>query len=356
VVLASVLAACGGGGDETAPTTTEAAAPATTDDEGGSTTTVSSTAPATTDEGTDTTDAPATDGPVMPLTGLPVEDEVVAARPALVVKIDNHPQARPQFGLNGADIVFEENVENLTRFAAVFHTNAPAKVGPIRSGRTQDVDLLGSFDQPLFVWSGGNPSVTRAINDSDLISLSPTTTRNTGFFREQRPGIDREHTLYGDASEMYAAFTPIFNPPPRPQFPYRAADEAFNGEASSGVDIEMDGVSVTWTWDADSALYLREQGGDAHDTDFGQVSAENVIVLEVDYRPSPADSRSPEAQTIGTGTAYVFTGGVLIRGTWSRDDRTSTFTLTDDNGATIALTPGRTWVELPRKGKTTPLD
>ena len=355
LVLASLLAACGGGGDDdAAPTTTQAPAPATTAE---AETTVASTTPETTEAVAETTtSAPAETGPVMPLTGLPVEDEVVAARPAMVVKIDNHPQARPQFGLNAADIVFEENVENLTRFAAVFQTNAPAKIGPIRSGRTQDVDLLGSYDQPLFVWSGGNPSVTRAINDSDLISLSPTTTRNTGFFRERRGNEDSEHTLYGDATEFYAAFTPIFNPPPPAQFVYRAPDEAFNGEESSGVELEMDGVDVSWAWDPSTATYLREMGGKAHETDFGQVNAANVVVLEVDYRPSPADSRSPEAQTIGTGTAYVFTGGVLIRGTWTRNDRTATFQLVDDNGSVIALTPGRTWVELPRKGNTTPLD
>ena len=75
----------------------------------------------------------------MPLTGLPIEDPALAARSALVVKIDNHPEARPQSGLNQADIVFEENVEHLTRFAAVFQSQAPDPVGPIRSGRTQDV-------------------------------------------------------------------------------------------------------------------------------------------------------------------------------------------------------------------------
>jgi hypothetical protein len=354
LLAALALAACGGGGDEAAPTTSAAPVPETTE----AVTTTEATVPATTEaESTETTEveAEAEAGPVMPLTGLPVDDEIVAARPAMVVKIDNHPQARPQFGLNGADIVFEENVENLTRFAAVFHTNAPAKVGPIRSGRTQDVDLLGSFTQPLFVWSGGNPNVTRAINDSDLVSLSPTTTRNTGFFRDRRGNEDSEHTLYGDAGKFYEAFTPIFNPPPAQQFTYREPDEAFNGETSTGVELEMDGVDVTWTWDTETATYLREQDGKAHETDFGQVNAVNVVVLEVDYRPSPADSRSPEAQTIGTGTAYVFTGGVLITGTWTRDDRTATFTLADENGSVIALTPGRTWVELPRGGNTVPL-
>ncbi|MEP7046469.1 MAG: DUF3048 domain-containing protein, partial [Ilumatobacteraceae bacterium] len=95
--------------------------------------------------------------PVMPLTGLPITDPSAAGRTALVVKIDNHPDARPQSGLNQADIVFEENVEQLTRFAAVFQTTAPDPVGPIRSGRTQDVELLGSLNKPIFAWSGGNP-------------------------------------------------------------------------------------------------------------------------------------------------------------------------------------------------------
>ncbi len=352
-----VVAACGGGGDaDPAPSTSSV--PATTAATVASTTTdasVPETTPTTEIVEPTTTEAEAA-GPVMPLTGLPVDDEVIAARPAMVFKIDNHPQARPQFGLNGADIVFEENVENLTRFAAVFQTNAPAKVGPIRSGRTQDVDLLEAFVQPLFVWSGGNPSVTRAINGSELISLSPTTTRNVGMFRAKRGNEDSEHTLYGDAIELYQAFTPIFNPPPPPQFTYREPDEAFNGEKSAGVDLVMDGVNVTWTWDRASTAYLREQGGRAHQTDFGQVNAANVVVLEVDYRPSPADSRSPEAQTIGGGNAWVFTGGVLIKGTWSRSDSLSTFLLADENGSVIALTTGRTWVELPRKGKTTPLN
>ena len=77
-------------------------------------------------------------------------------------------------------------------------------------------------------------------------------------------------------------------------------------------------------------------------------------MLEVEYRPSPADSRSPEAQTVGTGAAYVFTSGVLVRGTWTREDRLKPFQLLDEDGQVIGLTPGRTWVELARVGTTTP--
>ncbi|MFM8993404.1 MAG: DUF3048 domain-containing protein, partial [Actinomycetota bacterium] len=105
-----VIAACGGGGDSTETASQDAVAPTTT------------VAPEPT---TTTTTIP----PILaPLTNLPVDAPIT--RPALVVKIDNHPKARPQWGLNQADIVYEENVEMLTRFAAVFHTNDSDPVGP----------------------------------------------------------------------------------------------------------------------------------------------------------------------------------------------------------------------------------
>ncbi len=79
---------------------------------------------------------------VNPLTGLPNTDPSTLTRPAMVVKIDNHPSARPQMGINQADIIFEENVEKLTRLAAVFQSEGSDPVGPIRSGRFQDINLL----------------------------------------------------------------------------------------------------------------------------------------------------------------------------------------------------------------------
>jgi len=106
---------------------------------------------------------------VNPLTGLPNTDPSTLNRPAMVVKIDNHPSARPQLGINQADIIFEENVEKLTRLAAVFQSEGADPVGPIRSGRFQDINLLSSLIKPLFVWSGGNEQVSAAIKKSDLV-------------------------------------------------------------------------------------------------------------------------------------------------------------------------------------------
>src|SRR4051794_21169099 len=285
------------------PTTTTTDKPTTT------------TAPVPTTEAVTTTTIP---GPTYPLTRLPVTDAAAAARPAMVVKIDNHPDARPQSGLDEADIVFEENVEHLTRFAAVFQSNVADPVGPIRSGRTQDVALLGSLNGPMFVWSGGNRRVTDAIVASDLHQFS----ENSGLLFRIK---DRRspHNLYGNVSDIYAQAPPLYAPPPQPQFVYRGQGESPVGDDIAGVKVAMDGANVMWQWDPATGQFVRltddEPHKDAlHDT---QLSTTNVIVLSVDYVPSPADRQSPEAQTLGNGDAWVYSAGKVTTGTWTRDDR-----------------------------------
>jgi hypothetical protein len=116
----------------------------------------------------------------------------------------------------------------------------------------------------------------------------------------------------------------------------------------------MDGVGVRWTYDTKSGKYLRFQGGKAHtDAALGQVNADNVVVLVVDYQASAVDAKSPEAQTTGTGEVYVFTGDKVVQGTWVRKDRLDPYQLTADSGNPVLLTPGRTWVELARHDSTT---
>ena len=340
IALAAMAVGCSGAGGSAptdVPSTTSMAVV---------TTLPATTAPTTTLPATTTTEIPA---PVYPLTGLPVTDDAVAQRPALVVKIDNNSAARPQHGLNEADIVFEEIVEVQTRFAAVFHSQGADPVGPIRSGRTQDILLLGSFNQPLFMWSGGNGNVTRAIEGSDFVNLSAQRSSvygPAGFFRSNERR--NPHDLYASTTAAWTLAPEGAGPPPQ-QFLYRPAGVLPVGEATAGVDLVMDGLPVEWRFDTGLRAYMRSNGGVPHNDQLsGQVSTENVIIMFVDYQPSPADARSPEAQTIGAGEAWVFTDGVLIRGTWSRNDRLSAVVLHDEAGATIPLTPGRAFIELAR--------
>lgn len=293
-------------------------------------------------------------GPYYPLTGLVATDPVQAARPALTAKIDNHPNARPQTGLNKADIVFEENVESLTRFAAIFHSQGSDPVGPLRSGRTQDIDILGSYNKPLFAWSGGNYRVTKAINASDLVNVGYSASRGKGgYFRSK--DNKAPHNLFAMTSNLWT-LAPEGSGPPVQQFTYRTDSDAkpTTSVPVDGAKVSMYNVKVYWKWDAASGNFLRSSDNvkrvlEPHMTDDGQVNTKNVVVLYVTYMRSKADRKSPHAITKGKGTGYVMTDGGLIPINWSRETRTNTFDLTDANGALVRLTPGRTWVELAFK-------
>lgn len=347
-----VLAACSGS-DGAAATTT--AARATTSEAPDTTVAPTTTEAPTTTAAPTTTEAPTTTTtvpgpPVYPLTGVLVADPALAARPTLVVKIDNAPGARPQSGMNEADLVVEEIVnDNLTRFAFVFQSGAASPVGPIRSGRIQDIDLFGSFNHPLFAWSGGNRTVTDAIHASDLIDIGPS--RAAVYFRSK----DRKapHNLYSTTDQLFAQAAPEAQPPQQ-QFQYRSDGEAVAGTPSPGVALSLDSIDVRWTWNAETGLYERTMENSPHtDALSGQVTTNNVVVLVMNYLPGI--SGSPDAQTLDTGEAFVFSAGQYVHGTWSRTDRLLPFTLTADDGSVIELTPGRTFIELPRQDHTIPL-
>jgi hypothetical protein len=284
-----------------------------------------------------------------PLTGLPNTDPSILDRSAMVVKIDNHPRAKPQVGINQADIVFEENVESLTRFAAVFHSQTPSIVGPIRSGRFQDIDLVGSLNRPLFVWSGGNEKVTANIKRSDLINLSFTDAQASGAYDrdDSRPA---PHNLFAEAPKLWEFASTLAvegaGPPPA-QFTYRAASDANASTATpvAGAKVSMDGVKVLWEWKSEFGEFARTQDGkELKDSDGTPVSMPNVVVLEVVY----SRAYSPAAKTIGGGKAFVFTNGVVYEGTWDRPTRLDPFSLLDASGAPIKLTPGQTFVMVAR--------
>src|SRR5207249_9034733 len=111
--------------------------------------------------------------PTCPLTGLAPKAGSVPSRPALAIKVENLPAARPQTGLDQADIVYEEPVEaGITRFIAVFQCQEAPRVEPVRSGRLTDPDILVQFDHPLFGYAGGVPQVKRKVIQTGLVDVN----------------------------------------------------------------------------------------------------------------------------------------------------------------------------------------
>ena len=282
----------------------------------------------------------------MPLTGLPIVDPAVAARPAVVVKISNDPGARPQSGLDSADIVFEAWGAGPTRFATVFQSKDAAKVGPIRSARTQDVDLVGSFNGAVFACSGGNNGAIAAIRSSDLLVL--TESQGPGWFLDKNRR--RPHATFNDTASLRSNAAPD-RPGPAQQFHYRDAGVAAVGDASAGFKLHIEMVHAEWHFDAASDRYQRSQEGQPHVlADGTRVAFKNVVVLWINYGHSPADVRSPDGGTIGNGDAVVFTNGKVIHAKWTRSDRLKPIELTDATGAPVLLTQGSTWFELANSG------
>jgi hypothetical protein len=334
--LALAVAACGGGGGGDSAATTEA-----------STTSTSTTVKATTTTSSSSTSTTTTLPPTyrQPLTGEPVASEAdIIQRPAMVVKIDNNPGAVPNHsGLGVADIVFEEVVEGrTTRFAAIFHTQDSDPIGPIRSGRTQDINLFTSFNHPLFVWSGGNPTVTRLINESQLVNMGPNNA--SGYYRG--PGV-KPHNLYNSTQSIWSQTPPDQPGPPPQQYQYLDEGEAVDGAPTLGAKVKVGGENIQWDWNAEANKFDRSQRGKPHfDNITGRIEATNVVVMGVDYQPSSADRNSPEAQTIGTGPIWVFTDGQVRQGTWKRDYSVFAIEFLTADGAPMKLSPGNTWIEL----------
>ena len=284
------------------------------------------------------------------MSGLPVEDPAALDGPALAVKIDNHPRSRPQSGLDQADIVFEARVEGITRFLAVFHSNAPDAIGPVRSSRTSDFDLLRGLDTPLYASSGGNDYVASVLRNLPVYSV--TAMSRTEYYRNGSRSAP--HNLYTNTSDLFA-LAPDDATPPSPWFDYRSPGIEPNVTGRvlrEPITIAYrGGPLVTHTWDEALGGWLRTQDGQPHtNADGVQLAPENVVIMVADYVTSPADSISPELVSTGSGQLYVLTSGVVIEGTWSRENADEKPILLDSSGASIALAPGSTWVLYPETG------
>ena len=284
--------------------------------------------------------APVAEPGTAPLTGLP---GTVSSGPAVVVKVDNSSKARPQLGLNAADIVVEEQVEGgITRLAAIFHTQTSV-VGPVRSGRTTDISFINALGGPALVYSGANDVI-------DALLLRQTTVQNYSAARSSGYWRDRSRRAPSNLFTDTASFDGSGSAPPA-QFAYRATGSAPVNPAidATAVAVTFPSTSVRWRWDGSS--WLRTQNGTAHVTDGGQqVAAANVVVAIVpEVLTGLVDSAGfpvPEYVFAGSGPVSVFTGGKRIDGTWTRPSLRSPAILVDGSGTVIELAPGRTWIEL----------
>ena len=290
--------------------------------------------------------------PTCPLTGTPTPGgAAVPARPALAVKIDNYPQARPQSGLDKADVIFEEPVEGgITRFAAVFQCQDAASVGPIRSARNIDIGILGQLGTPLEVHVGGINPVLANIDASPVVNLD---LGNYGSIESHPAGRVAPYDTYSTTALMWGTHAAMTTPP-QPLFTYSPAAPV--GSPVAAVNIDFSGTSnVTWKYNPAISAFQRYYNGTQPDTlaDGVQNSAANVIVqyVKISYGPWLENSEGglevqADLYPNASGTAVVYRNGVAIPATWHRSTLGSPTQYVDAASKPIALQPGQTWVEL----------
>jgi len=268
------------------------------------------------------------------------------------VKIGNEPEgARPQSGLNEADIVYDTPAEGgIMRYIAVFQCRSASSIGPTRSVRWVDWHILQAFGRPLLAFAGGiNPDVSTVeglgwLQPADLL----TAAQAAGVRISSRVPPDN---LYTSTAALWA-LAKTSSPPPR-VFSYAASLPALATPASALAIAFSQGTDVVWKWDNRARSWLHTYSG-APDIDAltnQPVTTTNIVVQIVHYAfgpyaESPGGTGDVESQTVGSGSGYVLRGGEVIKVTWHRRSLSTPTTFTDAKGQAVGLARGRTWVEL----------
>lgn len=284
-----------------------------------------------------------------PLTGLPPKTGQKVNRVALAAKIDNVGDARPQAGLDHADVVIEETVEGgLTRLMAIFQCDSATTIGPIRSARTSDGDLLRLLGGAVLAYSGSNNSVGASLAANSRAVLISWDHIPQYFHVD--PGRPAVHDVMGSTKTLLAAGLARNKKLNAPKRMFVYGKPKIGGSPVKTVAMTWSSsASAAWTWSGHA--WLRTQNGTADVLTSGRrVSARNVVIMSISVANTGLHdvlgNPSPDDVVIGSGKVWVLRDGHVIRGTWKRPSRDAKWVLRDKRGNILPLTPGNTWVEL----------
>ena len=293
---------------------------------------------------TPTPSASPTEKPLLsPFTGRPVD----ALKPVIAVKIDNATLARPQWGLDQADIVYEEAVEGrTTRFLAIFSSQDAPDIGPVRSVRESDVELLKMFGKVAFAFSGGNRGVLAGVRNSGAVFE---------VSRNNKPAAFDTRGRRRDAYNFVTSSSRVLTHAPQAALAkdigFRFGGQSKGGKSGKQLSFTWSTYARTsWVWDAKKKVYLRYMDGRPAMLRNGkQQSAPTVVLQYCSVRNSRysdvSGAASPYTTTTGSGRVVVLRDGKSFTGTWQRTGMGKTRFLGADR-KDIKLKAGPVWVML----------
>ncbi len=276
-----------------------------------------------------------------PFTGEPVK----SLGPVLAVKIDNIVYARPQTGLTDADIVYVLPVEGgLSRFLAIFSSHFPPVIGPVRSARADDLELLRQFGRPAFAWSGAQPRLTRVVERAYIVDVGADVAG--GYYRDYNRIAP--YNLYANTHQLLAEAHGRESKAHNIGFSFGAAPPG--GHATSSESVSYPAASFRFTWSHKLQRWLVwMDGARAASTEGPQLSAATVVIQHTDVSTSKFleyGERPPYAQSIGHGTAIVLRNGKAYQANWSRPRPDDGTRFTTGSGQPMTFAPGPVWIVL----------
>ena len=271
--------------------------------------------------------------------------------PVLVVKLDDTTQAHPQVGLEDADIVYIEQVEGgLTRLAAVFSSTIPQRIGPVRSARISDIDILSQFGRVAFAYSGAQRKLLAVIAAANLQDLGAQRQSPTIYTTDPNRIPPYAMILRADLlMEKIVEKNYAIDSAKSVGFEFGELPEG--GVPTETAVMHWPAARYSATWSDDQARWLLSHNTSVNYAESGVVLGPTTLVIQmVSITPSEYKDKvggvTPFSQTVGTGKAYVLRDGQRFVTTWSRasSETGTTFTLPD--GSVMQFDPGQIWIAL----------
>ena len=276
-------------------------------------------------------------------------------RQILVVKIDDTNAAHPQIGIEDADLVYVEQVEGgLTRLAAIYTSKLPPLIGPIRSARISDIELLAQFGRVGFAYSGAQSKMRPVIAEANLENLSAERNPPSIYGKDPnrigpvdmilKPDLLLERANANPKIRIETATASVF-----------AFGDAPKGETNTAIaKIKWPSAKYELRWDSANEkwlIYFNEKPNMAANGE--HLYADTAIIQIVSITPSIYGDKfgeiTPFSKTTGNGKAVMLRDGLSYQISWQRNLETDVTTWKSEDGGVANFKPGRTWIFLTDK-------
>lgn len=285
------------------------------------------------------------------LDGLPVASSSLVTPPVVAVMIDNHPDARPQFGVSAATIVYEVPVEgDFTRLMAVFpRDGVVTKVGPVRSARSYYLDWQAEYGMPLYLHCGGSPEALSRIKKENIFAANEF---YWGRYYWRDNNFTAPHNLFTNSENWQKLWQDYDKLGERSWSGWSFGDKISTSTSAGAFVIDYGmGYKVEWRFDSALSKYFRYLNNIKQFDASGEgISLDNVIVQYVKSKIIDDYGRK-EIESVGSGSVRVFRDGRVISGSWKKNSVSERTRFYNEAGEEIQLKPGKTWVQIvPSEG------